>query len=278
MAERPKSEIIQLETYFHVAGQKFFTKRWGNGPELLIAFHGFAHDHKQFNILVSGLSKRFTVYAVDLPFHGKSRLLSSYFNRQLILLLIRQILEKEHKQRFSCLGYSLGARIWLSVLPRVAPLVEAVYLLSPDGIRTQWLGTGILFPRFVISWIQKRAEKPERFTDLAERLNRYFLISKFSLRFTQFHLKTPFARQRLFGTWKSLSALKVYKSSVQKRVRAYNIKICIITGKRDPLLSIHAIKRFVRKMPMAELHLINKDHNIIDGSIAPIINNVKRIE
>ena len=46
--------------------------KFGNGPEILFAFHGFDNDANDFRIFEKAFGERYTIVAVNLFFHGKS--------------------------------------------------------------------------------------------------------------------------------------------------------------------------------------------------------------
>lgn len=267
-----------MDQYFSISNHKIFYTQWGKGSKLLLALHGFAHDHQMFNILKPGLQNEFTVIALDLPFHGQSKWRNKYYDRALIKTLVQQALNKFNRKKLSLMGFSLGARVWMASLYHIAPQVEGLYLLAPDGIKTKWVNWLEHIPTPVINLLKKSSENPERLIRFAGRLEKWHLINKFAKRFVQFHLKNNHSRERLFGTWRSIRFFKVNKKELAELVLQYRIQLIIVVGKKDPLLSIVTIKRLVSTIPTAELHLLNKTHSLIDGSVATLITKKHLLE
>ncbi len=259
------------EGYIHIGKNKLFYKKFGHGARLLIALHGFAHDHKMFNVLQKGLAYHFTVYSIDLPYHGRSQWKDKHYDHKLVERLVHHILKEEQKDQFSAIGFSYGARLWMSSLPFIEEKLSHLYLLAPDGLKTQWLGIAERSPRFLISILSRMSNKPERLYKFANRLRKLRLINRFAHRFVLHHLSTIALRNRLFQTWRSIKYFRVDKKQVKEIISKNRIQLSVIVGKRDSIITLSAVKNLVRGLPNTQLHLLNKSHFLIDGSIVPLI-------
>lgn len=265
-------QTAQLQQgYIHIGKNKVYFKKYGRGQRLLIALHGFAHDHKMFNILEQGLQLHFTVYALDLPYHGRTKWEKGQYGKKDINTVVEYILRQEGKQQCAVLGFSYGARIWMASLPYLRDKVAQMYLLAPDGLRTHWLGLAERTPGLFISLFQQLSNKQGRLTGWADRLRKLHLINRFAHRFVHHHLSTLKYRKRLFQTWRSMRHFRVKKRKVKEIIKEENIGLTVIVGKRDSIISLAAVKRMVRGLPQAQLFLLNKSHFLIDGSIAKLI-------
>jgi pimeloyl-ACP methyl ester carboxylesterase len=237
----------------------------------MIALHGFAHDHHMFNIFQEGLQSHFTVYAIDLPYHGRSQWKEKQYDPVAIQQMVSYILQQENKDQFTALGFSYGARIWMASLPHIQQSVSHLYLLAPDGLRTQWLGLAERTPQLLILLLDQLSKKPSRLIRLADRLRKLGLINRFAHRFVHHHLSTYKHKKRLFCTWRAIQRFRVNKGKVKKILLNGAIQLTVIVGKRDTLIGMGAIKKLVRGVPNAQLHLLNKSHFLIDGSIVSLI-------
>jgi 2-succinyl-6-hydroxy-2,4-cyclohexadiene-1-carboxylate synthase len=89
---------------------------WGDTDKPLILFlHGFMGDRDEFNEVIALLSERFCCLAVDLPGHGKTRVLGgeeSYTMSNTARAAIK-LLEELNVQNCFLLGYSMGGRLAL---------------------------------------------------------------------------------------------------------------------------------------------------------------------
>ena len=82
----------------------------GNGHRKLIAFHGFGQNCNAF-LPLSDKDLGFTIYSIDLPFHGNTRLNKNldYLNKDVIVALIDRLIHLESLLTFSLIGFSIGA-------------------------------------------------------------------------------------------------------------------------------------------------------------------------
>src|SRR5690606_2199861 len=88
----------------------------GSGDELLICFHGFGESASRFTCMEPALGNMFTIVALDMPFHGHTTWSEGRDVEQEDLeALIKKILERFGKQRFSLMGYSMGGRLVMCI-------------------------------------------------------------------------------------------------------------------------------------------------------------------
>lgn len=113
--------------------------RFGSGPELLIALHGFGDRAKMFAPLGAALSEQYTLVALDLPFHGLTEWTKMTFGKEDLLNIVHQVAQNEGKDRFSMMAFSFGARLAQAMLPELAQHLNHLYLLSPDGVKTKYM-------------------------------------------------------------------------------------------------------------------------------------------
>lgn len=257
--------------FLHLPSGKIHYRKWGRGSRLLIAVHGYGADAAMFGKLAPALSEIFTIYAIDLPFHGQSQWEKASYQLKDIVAVFALILKKENANHCSLLGHSFGARIAMKLIEKVGNQVEILYLLSPDGIRTRWLWTGYLVPKFLRPFLKKPLEKNEWFLHLAAKLRKRGLIPIYVERFLQRNLATSATRARLLGTWLSLNAFLVNNWRVKHSVRKHFIKVVVILGERDKILNQQAIQRFVQTLPNANYYNLPSNHLLNSNEVAAIL-------
>ena len=126
--------------FFNHEGNRLAYYKVGYGPATLVAFHGFGQSGRVFQPLDETIGHRFTVFAVDLFFHGNSQ----YTSRQLLTKtdwqrLIGAFLDGQGVDRFSLMGFSLGGRFALATAEAFASQLDQLILIAPDGVtRTSW--------------------------------------------------------------------------------------------------------------------------------------------
>ena len=115
----------------------------GSGPPLLL-LHTIRTQLEYFRDLVPLLSSHFTVYAVDLPGHGRSPIdQSATFDEPDMRKAVVGILEKLDLRDVTLVGESIGAVLALTSAAAVPDRIRAVYAINTydydarygDGIR-----------------------------------------------------------------------------------------------------------------------------------------------
>ncbi|MEL7119462.1 MAG: alpha/beta hydrolase [Bacteroidota bacterium] len=254
-----------LELYFKK--NKIRCRIQGQGNRLIIAFHGFSLDGGIFDALNGHLNPDFKLYAIDLPFHGKTKWSASSYSPTDIAEIVKQILFLEKKNRFEALGFSLGARLWFKLIDAFPGQIKKLHLLSPDGIQTRGLGLASKIPNGLIKRLEKVCHSPNRMIKLANQLLRLKIINRFDFKFVKHHLSNEENRKRVFGTWLSLKQFTINKEALKKSLKEANIPTTFIIGKRDPLVNLSAIKKFAHPLPNTEIFLMDKSHQLIDGTL-----------
>ncbi|WP_027108206.1 alpha/beta fold hydrolase [Lacticigenium naphthae] len=79
----------------------------GRGPETLVFLHGVCLNHHIFKGQIDHFNKKFTVIALDLPKHGRSKDYS-VFNYQEMALLMNHLLRIENIPAAHFIGESMG--------------------------------------------------------------------------------------------------------------------------------------------------------------------------
>src|SRR5687767_14790044 len=86
----------------------------GTGPKQVICFHGYAEDGTSFDLLAAHLRDTYTIYAIDLPYHGATEWSE---NREFTHIDLQEVIKAiiPGSQKWSLMGFSLGGRICLSL-------------------------------------------------------------------------------------------------------------------------------------------------------------------
>lgn len=237
--------------------------RFGQGPELLIALHGFGDSAKIFLPLEKKLGQQYTLVAFDLPFHGRTHWPGELFQKADISRILQKIMELDGHLRLSLLGFSFGARVVLAVLPDWMPRINRIILLSPDGIHTKGLNLAIRTPMAVQQFLRKILYRPEWLLRLVRAGNLLKLVPRFYLQFLAFNLTRDDRRQRLFGYWAALPSFRLNKRAVQALLKNSDVTLEIFIGSADNSLRPGPIKQFARKIPTAKLIVLNAGHDVL---------------
>ena len=118
-----------------ITNAEFNCKVLGHGVKNIIAFHGFGQDGNSFLPLVSK-NPEYTIYSIELPFHGETIIHNPSISiaHWDVIELVEKLINLLSKEKFSLIGFSIGAKLLFPVIEKFYSRIENVWLLAPDGI------------------------------------------------------------------------------------------------------------------------------------------------
>lgn len=242
--------------------------RFGEGARLLIALHGFADEGGAiFLKLEESLKKRYTVYCIDLPFHGMTKWDKEEFDRKDVSAIFKTILQKEKKERFELMGFSLGGRIVQKMLAKWMSQVDKIYLIAPDGLKDNGLLQYRLMPRWLKSFLKWLLRKPGWFINMAKQFHRWGLISRFSHNFVCFHFQTKEKRERLFFIWYSLEHFIIDTNEVKSLLKKHPIPVDMYFGNRDEIIPVSTSASLREGMPNVRIFELEEGHLLVNKKL-----------
>src|SRR4051812_5719235 len=152
--------------------------RFGKGKKTALCFHGYGETAASYLFLETLTGEEFNFIAIDLPFHGETDWKEGYhFSSQDLKQITTEILNEELQKKIILIGFSLGARIALSLYGLIPGKVEKILLLAPDGLKLNfwyWLATQTHLGNTLFSFTMK---KPGWFFGFLKTLDRLKLVN-----------------------------------------------------------------------------------------------------
>lgn len=253
---------------FECAKGTIHALKMGHGPKLLIALHGFADRARMFAVLEKALGRHYRIVAFDLPFHGQTTWNASTFDREDLLAIVRQIAQAERAERFALMGFSFGARLVQGMLPALAPQIERLWLLSPDGVSTKGMRVAVRTPLWIRKAIFRLLRNPHWFLRLVRFAGRMRLIPAFIDQFLQHNLSRPERRARVYACWMALNAFYARRRDTRDLLKRYNIETDIMLGARDQMIRAKAVYRIAADIPHVRVQTIDAGHRIVGELLA----------
>jgi len=237
--------------------------RFGHGERLLISFHGFGDRARLFAILEAALSERYTVVAIDLPFHGQTEWPGRSFLKNDLLAIVRMIMTREGKTRLCLMGYSFGARLTQAMLPDLLPQLDKLYLLAPDGIQTKGMSTAVRTPMLVRKTLWHMLQKPQWFIQVLRLGSRLKLVPPLIVHFLSFNLTRPERFRRTFGCWFALDSFYLPRRRIKAIWRESGLRVDIYFGTKDEMIQYKTIKKMVEGVRNVRIYLMDAGHRLI---------------
>ena len=248
--------------------------KYGAGTQLLIAFHGFGDNASVFDIFGEILGADYTIYAFDLPFHGKTNWQKEWYDKSSITKIINAVLDKEGVLNFDLLGHSYGGEIVLSIVDHFQTNLRRAFLLAPSGLYTKGMKLPTLIPLWARQLLTKTLGQSTFVVRLSTFLNQVGLLDAYSFRFMQYHNRTEQRRKALWSTWLSLGAFQFNKKQLLKILQEQRTALYFILGKYDPIIPANATFQWQQDLPNSATYFIDTDHKIVRKETAELIKSL----
>lgn len=246
----------------------FYT--FGTGKRSLFCFHGFGENAATFAVLESWLGNDFTLYAIDLPYHGETRWQEGLLLAPADLLeIMDRILQKNHRTgtRFSLLGFSMGGRVALYLLQLVPARVERAVLLAPDGLHVNfwyWLGTQTSAGNKLFAYTMK---KPRWFYMVANAGHAIGLVNKSIIKFIHHYLDDSQVRLMLYQRWTTMRRFKPNLHLLRQAINQHHIHVSFIFGRFDRIILRRRL-RFLEGHQNVTVRTIDAGHHFLKQPFA----------
>ena len=263
-------------SYLIYKSAKIHYSRFGKGNRLLIGLHGFADDGSLFGVLQNSLSTQYTVYALDLPFHGKTKWPTRHFNEKDLIGIIALIQERERKPRIDLMGYSMGGRMVQKILFELIPIVDQIFLIAPDGLNTHRIFDINATPRPIQRAMHWLVQKPQWLIWIIKKAYQWRFITKFIHDFTYYHISTKEKRIRIFNTWRSLEAFTFSQQALMDLLRQHpTVSVIMVFGTRDEVIPPDTGTLFEQTLDNVQVYLIEEGHLLIDEKLNTLLTEIQ---
>lgn len=233
----------------------------------MLLFHGYGQEASVFSDAVQSLHDRYTCYCFDLFFHGES----TWANDERVLTkkqwaeIITAFVVQQNIDRFSLAGFSLGGRFVFATVEALPTKIEAVYLLAPDGVKTNFWYNLATYPVVFRKLFKSMILHPNRFYSIAHFIHNMGLVDKGLIRFAESQMKTQTMRERVYYSWVVFRKLKFNMEDVAQIFLEKNIHVTLVLGKFDRVITLKNMQRLLRHLPGCTVQLLDTGHNGIIG-------------
>ena len=212
--------------------------------------------------LLKSLSPGYTLYIIDLFFHGKSEwnegerpLEKSAWSEILDVLL-----QEQKINRFSILAYSLGGKFAMATVEAFPARINKLFLLAPDGIRTSFWYSMATYPKMFRSLFKSMISRHDRFLWIADKLSESNLVDKGLIRFADYQMNTEEKRRRVYYSWVVFRRLTFDIRTIARIINDNNIQLTMIVGKYDKVIRPENMQRLLKHVKDHRLEVLESGH------------------
>ncbi len=157
-------------------------------------------------------------------------------------------------------AFSLGGKFALATIEAFPGRISAVYLIAPDGIKTNFWYSIATYPIVLRRFFKSMITNPQRFLSIAKFLNSAGLVDTGLLRFAEYQMNTEEKRSRVYRSWTVFRHLNFDNDRIAGIVNKYNINFTLITGKYDKVITPQNMNRLLKKISHYRHEILESGH------------------
>ena len=238
--------------------------QFNGGNELLVCLHGFGERAESFLPLVPVLVEKYTIVAIDMPFHGRS-----VWNEGLditvqdIAAIINNIPALQQKQ-FLLMGYSMGGRIALHLYQQLPHRILQLILLAPDGLKVNgwyWLATQNKYGNKLFRHVMKN---PGAFFSSTRLLKNARLINTGVYNYVHQYLQQENKRQELYNIWTAMRNIRPNIPLIKTLIARNHTPVIFIYGAHDRIIRYARGNKFCKNLEQyCVVHVLPCGHRLL---------------
>jgi pimeloyl-ACP methyl ester carboxylesterase len=219
--------------------------RWGDGPKIIIALHGYGEDGRSFAHWGQLLPPGFTLFAPDLPHHGSS---TWQEDKPFTVTHLHELIGKitaGGTPPFTLCGYSMGGRLSLHFYEVFPQLVDRLVLVAPDGLKMNfwyWLSTQTPFGNRFFRYTMAH---PGWFLASVKGLGKYGILNRGIVKYTGRYLGEAANRKHLYTVWTCMRTFRPDLRRIKSLIRLHRPEVKMIFGHYDQVIRPSQGYRFV---------------------------------
>ncbi|MGI4804991.1 MAG: alpha/beta fold hydrolase [Janthinobacterium lividum] len=243
---------------------------YGSGKKLLFAFPGYGMSGSQFSVLQKSLVLQYKIIAFDHFFQETSKLYEvkeasvlAGMQPEFLKAYFQKWLDQNPKQRFSLLGYSIGANMALYLTQHFASQVDELILMAPDGLvvhkglqffRTSFIGKKLYRKLTYSNWMMSAALKI---------LKRFKVIDENLYSIASHEIGTLEKRQNGYFTVNFYKNIATDIVQIAALINQHNIRCSLYFGKYDHLFPPKNANKLLGLLNHPEMHILPSGHWLV---------------
>ncbi|HNT79774.1 MAG TPA: alpha/beta hydrolase [Bacteroidia bacterium] len=239
---------------------------YGQGKKLLLAFHGFGRKAEDFQVFESLISTEYTIVSFNLFFHNSLSIYDSEIaiSKSDLALLIPACLKIFDASSCSIMGYSIGGRIAMVLYEEQPKLIDELFLLAPDGLKSSFVYNLAIKTKFGKWVFRSSLQNAKPILALSKILYKLKIINKQIHQFGLFHLEDKAMRKLVYDVWMFLRNISPDLKMLKRHQQQFSTRVEIFFGQYDPVIR----PEFHKRIPfITKIHFIKGGHNLFRNAI-----------
>lgn len=250
----------------------------GKGEKILLAFHGIGQNARDcFSVFETYLGANYTIYAFDLPYHGKSAWKLAGDVRIIEIKewmdFLTHFLNHNKISKFDVAGFSIGGRFALATAAIFPDKIINLFLIAPDGLNIHPLYRLATHNTITRAVFRLTMSYPGLILNPAKLFANMGILPSTLLKFLDQLLAHREKRNLIYYAWNSFSKLQFKPKELLQVLEAHNIKVKLFLGKNDYLIPPHQLQKTIDLMTEGHVHILPCGHFSLVSHTAAFIKN-----
>ncbi len=257
--------------YVLTTGGRIAYRSVGNGKKLILAFHGFGSSAiADFGCMLELLQNDYTVLLIDLPHHGQTKWNKEVqFEEEHLVQIVNELVQEGCS--FSLLGYSMGARICMSVAIAMPVRVRQMILVAPDGFYKDRYYSFLMQTAIGSCFFRLGLEHEGLSRFVLKLLGRLGLLPAITQRMVLAVLNNEDRRQQVLNGWPCFSKMQPDLSKLRSIMSEHTLTMHLILGVKDEVIKNNGAVSFANGLRNVQLHRLERGHRVIDAQNAAAV-------
>lgn len=247
----------------------------GDGTHPLIALHGFEQTGAMFLPRKESLRKRYTIYSFDFACHGTTQCNKHHaLTKSAFIRMFDEFMRQQRFKKISLLGFSMGGRVMLSLIPDIAEKLEDVILIAPDGIEERFYYRSFMSGKTGQTIFREILRHPKWLIAAADAFSKTGLTKKYVAGYLKNYWADERKREKLFSVWLSMRTCRVNLGKIRAASEKHAVRIFLLRGNHDRMIPAQRARHFREKVPQCKLKMIDGGHLIVNEKLNPVMDEL----
>jgi pimeloyl-ACP methyl ester carboxylesterase len=247
----------------------------------MLCFHGYGMHGKQFTLLEPALGEKYTFYGFDLFFHKETKLkdqslatVKKPIAKQAFAQLIAEFCVFENIDRFSVIGYSMGSHFATVVVEELSSRVDEYIVAAPSSINPGFLIKMFSKNKLGNKLLEKLTMSEKALINMLNVSKKLGFIDEVGRNILYKEIDTPELRFNFYASFTYFRLLETNEPKLIDVLTTQNIRSIFIFGKRDKMYPPRLAYQFLKKLPNAEVIILDKNHEMIDQDFVAALSGL----
>lgn len=248
--------------------------RFGEGPKIMLCFHGLGMHGKQFTVLEKELGAEYTFFGFDLFFHKETMLnnndldvIKRGITQHDLTALFVDFCQAENINEFSVMSYSMGTFYATALMQHIPGRIKEVFLIAPTILKTPRLLDFLANNSLANLFFEKLLLSENGLKILLKTCLNLRVVDKNNYEILYREIATAQLRFNFYANVTYLKHLDVNYRQLAKSINDARIACYFIFGLRDKSIPPHTASKLLPMLNTAKKIIVDEGHDLVTSRL-----------